>query len=124
MYTALCMSLQCKVAFLHHQWNYLNVLMMCISVGGMLLYFYVLNELSETYVDDYGNEANFVYGEQVYWFFCFFSIPVFTAMLDVVLHSYKLFFSPDTEMLYREVELEVSMCRCCVYGMITGMCLV
>ena len=110
VYTALCMSLQWKVGFLHHQWNYLNVIMMAISVGGMLLYFYVLNELSAQYVSDYYYEANFVYSEGVYWFFCFFSIPLFTSLLDVVIHSFKLFFKPDTEMLYREVELEVSVC--------------
>lgn len=117
VYTALCMALQWKVAYLHHMWTWVNVLMMAISVGGMLLYFYILNVLSDDYVDDFYNEANYLYNQPVYWFMCFFSIPVFVALIDLIGYGAQLFFQPTLEMLYREFSLEV--CRplwcLCVY---------
>ena len=107
VYTAMCMALQMKVSFLAHQWNRVNVIIMLISVGGMLLWFYILNASYE-YNPEYYMEANFLYKEVVYWFYCFFSIAIFTALLDFNVHSVNLFFNPSLEMLFRECELEVS----------------
>lgn len=105
VYTALCMSLQAKVSFLYHQWSYPAVLTMAISVGGMVLFFYILNELPIDYIDDYGDEANYAYGQLVYWVMCFITIPIMTVMLDFTVHAYALFFAPTAEMLFREAEL-------------------
>jgi len=113
VYTALCISLQGKVSFLYHQWSWPAIFTMCLSVFGMLLFFYGLNELPIDYIDDYGDEANYAYGSLVFWVMCFLTIPFVAAMLDFIVHAYALFFAPTPEMLFREAELVVStQCSC------------
>lgn len=130
VYTALCMSLQFKVMFLHHQFAYPNVIVISLSVVGMLLFFYILNIMPTDYVTDYADEANFMYAQKVYWFYCFFSIPVFVILVDLTGHGYHIFFSPTKENLFREFDLEVRRFLCithartcahCEYNLCTSM---
>ena len=101
VFVGLCMALQAKVAFFHHQWNYINAIAMFISVLGMFIYFLVL----ESAEDDFYGVANHMYEQGVFWFYGFFSIPLFAVMIDVVGHQFYVFFQPTNEVLYREIEL-------------------
>lgn len=109
VYTALCMSLQFKVSFLYHQWSIIHVIIMAISVGGMIFFFWVLNALPIDYVEDYGGEADESYNKGIYWLWCFISVPVMCVMIDLIGYAYQMLFEPTKEMLYREFELAVSM---------------
>ena len=108
VYTALCMSLQFKVAFLYHQWSYIHFLIMAISIGGMIFFFWALNVLPIEYVVDYGGEADESYNKSIYWLWCFITIPIMCVMIDLIGHSYHLLLAPSKEMLFREFELGVS----------------
>lgn len=107
VYTALCMSLQFKVSFLYHQWQYVNIFTMSISIGGMLLFYYILNQLPTDYINDFYGDANFDYSQTAYWALCFITIPIMVALIDFIVHAYLLLMSPSNEMLFREAELHV-----------------
>ncbi len=104
VFVALCMALQAKVAFFHHQWSYIHVTSMAISVGGMFLYFLAI--ASST--DDYWYVAQAIYSYGIFWFFGMFSIPLFVVLIDVVGYNFYVFFRPTQEILMREMELAVS----------------
>ncbi len=104
VFVGLCMALQLKVAFFHHQWSYVHVVSMLISVGGMFLYFLAIAASTDTYY----MVANSVYEQGVFWFYGFFSIPLFAILLDVAGYNYYVFFAPTKEIQYRELELKVS----------------
>lgn len=103
VFVGLCMALQLKVAFFHHQWAYPQVTVMFISILGMFLYFLVIAQST----DDYYYVSNVTYEQGIFWFFGFFSAPLFVIYIDVIGHFLKYFFLPTREMLYRECELQV-----------------
>lgn len=103
VFVGLCMSLQAKVAFFHHQWAYPNILAMFISVLGMFLYF-LLVAVGEW---DYFYVANQTYQEAIFWFFAMFSIPIVVIFIDWLDYFIMQCFSPTDEMLFRELQLKV-----------------
>ncbi len=111
VFVGLCMALQLKVAFFHHQWSYIHILSMAISVGGMFVYFLVIASSSGSEV--YYKVANYVYGDGLFWFYGFFSIPLFAVLIDVVGYNFYVFMRPTPEILFREMELKVRGCVLC-----------
>jgi hypothetical protein len=103
IFTGLCNTLQLKVAFYHHQWNWLNIFVMSLSVCGMLLYF-LLVSVAEY---DYYYVANYVYLTGFFWFYSFFTLPIFVAMIDYVFFYTRKMFAPSNRMLFEEVANEV-----------------
>lgn len=103
IFTALCNTLQMKVAFYHHQWAWPHVLVMVISVAGMLLYFLII--AASTW--EYYYIANHVYLQGFFWFFAFFTVPLFTVYIDWMIYYTRLMFKPKYQMLYEEAEMMV-----------------
>lgn len=103
VYTGLLLSLQLKVGFLHHQWNWVHTLSMAVSVGGMFIMFPVCSDI----FSDYIYISSYVYDQPLYWLFGVFSMPVFTILIDMVGHYGRLLVWPTQEMLYREIEHKV-----------------
>lgn len=103
VFVGLCMALQAKVAFFHHQWAYPHLIAMFISVAGMFVYFLIIASVE----DDYWNVAAMTYQQPIFWFFGFFSVPLFAIFIDWIEYFIQLFFRPTREMLYRELELQV-----------------
>lgn len=103
VFTGLCMSLQAKVAFFHHQWAYPNVLAMLISVLGMILYFLLIAVV----MWDYYYVSNETYEEPIYWYYGMFSIPLIAVFIDWVDYFVTLIMHPTEEMMFREVQCKV-----------------
>jgi magnesium-transporting ATPase (P-type) len=101
-YTGLCNALQFKVAFMSHQWALPQVVSMVISVGGMLAAYVVFSNAS----GDYYGVSTYLFNTPMFWFFGFFSVPLFAGLIDVVEHNLNFFFRPSEEMLFREVDLQ------------------
>ena len=107
VFVSLVHSLQCKVSFMHHQWNFLSCAGMLVSVFGVFAVLYYLSGVaSDTLSGGYWGVTEWVVRQGVFWFFGAFSVPLFTMMIDFIGHSYYLFFSPTDEMRYREAELK------------------
>jgi len=100
VYTGLLLSLQLKVGFLHHQWNWVHTLSMAVSIGGMFIMYPVCSDI----FSDYIYISSYVYDQSVYWLFGVFTIPVFTILIDMIGHYGRLLVWPTQEMLYREIE--------------------
>lgn len=119
-FVGLCMSLQAKVAFFHHQWAYPQCTVMFISVLGMFVYFLLIAVSTSTYY----YVANVTYELDIFWFFGFFSGPVICIFIDVIGYYMKWFFAPTLEMKYHEMEHYVShfFCVLCVEYSINIVC--
>jgi hypothetical protein len=104
VYTGLCMSLQLKIGFLHHQWTWPQVFMMCLSIGGMWAWFQIIADST----DDYTYVSNYDFSTGLYWFFGFFTGPLICWLLDFTGYCMVYFFRPTDEMYFRETEHAVS----------------
>jgi hypothetical protein len=105
VFTALCMALQCKVALLHHQWAYPNIIAMGVSVVGMIGMFLLFSVTT----NDYWGVAQHDLGLEIFWFFGFFSIPLIAVMLDMVGYDLYMFFTPTPELQYQEIQNQVKL---------------
>mmetsp|Transcript_2919 Transcript_2919/g.4430 ORF Transcript_2919/g.4430 Transcript_2919/m.4430 type:complete len:1092 (+) Transcript_2919:145-3420(+) len=101
IYVGLVLALQLKVGFIHNLWNQIHVWSMLVSLGGLFLFLYILNSMTDDNYNFYF-VANKIYSENLFWFFGAFSVPLFCAMIDVIGHSFYVLFNPTNEMLYRE----------------------
>jgi hypothetical protein len=99
VFTGICMTMQCKVAFLHDQWTWPQFVAIAISVGGMLIYF-ALNSIMN---DDFYWEALFLYDQGLFWLFGFVMIPLWAVLIDVVEFYILYFFYPTYDMIYSEL---------------------
>lgn len=100
VFVGLCMSLQAKVAFFHHQWAWPQTLVMAISVLGMFLYFLMISAS----FNDYYYVAEKVYSSGIFWLFGFFFMPIVAIFIDWIGYYGKMLLMPTQEMLYREFE--------------------
>jgi len=98
IFVALCNSLQMKVAFFHHQWALPNWLMFAISLFGMLVYFLIISAAEY----DFYYIANYVYLQGFYWFYAFFTVPLFVVFIDWCTYYTRMIFFPTNQMLYEE----------------------
>ena len=101
VFTGLVMALQLKIIFMNHQYDKYRVFMMFFSIGGMLAWYAIL---SGSQYDFYYVSTQLFYDLKLFWFFGFFSAPLFTCMIDYVEYYIRYFFFPTNEMLYREAE--------------------
>ena len=107
VYMAMVHALQLKVAFLHHQWNYINVFAMLISLIGTFTVMYMINTYPFMSPDYFGVVDNLITEEaRVFFFMGCITIPMFTALFDFIIYAYKKFFEPTDEMIFREIELK------------------
>lgn len=100
-YTGLCNALQFKVAFLTHQWAAPQIFCMLLSVGGMLACYAIFSYSSS----DYYAVWDILAASPIFWFFGFFSVPLFAGLIDVLDYYIRFFLFPTEEMLFREIDL-------------------
>ena len=60
---------------------------MAISVGGMLGFFLLFSVV----FDDFLYVSNWIYNQPIFWFFGFFSVPLFAVLIDVIGKDYYAF---------------------------------
>lgn len=106
VFTGLVMALQAKVAFLHHQWAYPQIVAMCISVFCLLIYYLIISSSS----DDYWYVGTYTMGQGIFWYYGMFSVPLIAVFIDVLGYCFYLFFRPTPEMVFREMEHQDIFC--------------
>ena len=104
VFTGLCVSLSAKVAFMHQEWTMLQASILAGSIAAMFIFYLIL--ASAQY--DYYNDAIQFFSLGIYWFFGVFSIVFFTLLIDVIPYYTQVLFKPTREMMYKEVERNVS----------------
>ena len=107
VFVGACNSLQLKVMFLHHQWSSLQAFIILISVGAMLAYLAIISQFSINLYEYYKIGYDLLSVTDLFWFYGFFTVPVFVIFIDVLGHNMYYFFRPSKEMMYREIELKV-----------------
>lgn len=107
VFVGACNSLQFKVAFLHHQWSSIQILLMLLSVGGMLAYLGIISKFPVNLYEYYDTGYYLLRESKLFWFYGFFTVPVFVIFIDVLGYDMYYFFWPSKETLYREIELKV-----------------
>ena len=108
VYAGLVFALTAKVMFLHHQFNYINVFVILLSLGGTLAYFAILDSISFSLTDGgYWNSAFWLYEQNVFWFFSLFTVSIVCVMIDFVSHSIGYHLFPNNEMLVKEISSAV-----------------
>lgn len=107
VFVGACNCLQLKVAYLHHQWSALQAFIMLISVGGMLAYLAIISKFPINLYEYYNTGYQLLSESKLFWFFGFFTVPVFVIFIDVLGYDAYNFFWPSKEMMYREIELKV-----------------
>jgi hypothetical protein len=101
VFIGMIMSLQAKVSFYHHQWAYPHVISMILSM--ILVYIgYIILSVG---VYDYYYVAIVTFGRGLFWFYGFWSMPIFTMFIDWLGYYTRMMFWPTREMLYREMDL-------------------
>lgn len=106
MYTGLLLAMQGKVAFLHHQWAWPQVLFMTLSLIGMFVV-YLFSQLFQ--IDNfYGAVGPVLLREPTFWFMGFLSVPIILLLFEGLWYWVQLFFFPTNQMLYREIQMKVS----------------
>jgi magnesium-transporting ATPase (P-type) len=93
-------ALQWKVAYLFHQWDWIKLFLLILSIFGGLAYFTII---SLTLYEYYG-ETTRLYDSALFWLYGFFAVPFFVIFIDVATYNFYMFFFPTEEMLFREVE--------------------
>lgn len=99
-YAALCMALQLKVGFLHHQWAYPQILSMTLSVVGMLLYFLAVGVI----VWDYWHVGQETLAQGFFWWWGMFTVPLVCIQIDTIGYYGQWLFTPTPLQLQRECE--------------------
>lgn len=110
IYVGLVFAMHLKVGFIHHMWNQIHGWSMFISVGGLILFLYILNSMENDNYNIYF-VVNKIYSSNLFWFFGAFSVPLICVLIDVIGHSVYFIFAPSREMLYREAALEFESSR-------------
>ena len=108
VFAGLVYILTAKVMFLHHQFNWINVFAIVLSLGGTLGYFLGLDTISFwlTY-GVYWNSAFWLYEQSVFWFYSLLTVSIVCVTVDFFFHCSKFLVLPSNEMLFKEIELAV-----------------
>ena len=102
VWTGLVMSLQGKVIYMSHSFSWPQITCMVISVALMFPYFVMASYGTMAFY----KQAGYLFLNFDFWFLGMFTIPVCTVLVvDVLAHSWNVFFNPSREMLFREIEL-------------------
>jgi Phospholipid-translocating P-type ATPase C-terminal len=103
VFVGVCNALQLKVAFMLHQWTWIQAFVFILSIFGMLAYFAAIGDA----VYEYRDIPVALYNQGFFWCFGFFAVPIFVIYIDVFSYQLLSFFAPSKETLYREIELLV-----------------
>ena len=111
VFVALVNSMQAKVAFMHHQWNYINVFGLLISVGGTLLIVLILSTWGWEplyMLEDimFIGSGQWLLGQSEFWLYAFFTIPLMVLLVDYSSHSVRYMFFPTPEMVSKDMEVK------------------
>jgi len=105
LFFSIVITLQLKVSFMLHQVNILNALAMVVSIGGLFILASALSYIPDKYSSGYFYVANWVYRQGPFWLFGHLFIPVVCVLLDLLQHSFRIFFYPSNENILRESDL-------------------
>jgi magnesium-transporting ATPase (P-type) len=103
-------ALQLKIAFMHNQWNYLNMIAMILStillMGGLWLLDLIGDDVGMTNhpPPHFNGTITHLYGQKSFWLFGFFMTPLVCIMIDLSMCGIRYFFVPVYEMISAEVE--------------------
>jgi len=97
-------AMQFKVMFFHHQWAWPQVHSMMFSFYGMFLYFMLI----AVAVDDYWNVAIETYNLPITWLWGILVVPFTAVFIDWFAYFTRYFLFPTREMIFREMEKQVS----------------
>lgn len=107
IFVALVNSMHAKMAFMHHQWTYINATAMGFSVGSTLFVAWFLSaygsQINMTW-PDYDGTVEWLYARGEFWVQSFFFIPLCVGMVDFVSHSVRYNFFPDALILSHDME--------------------
>ena len=108
VFASLVFALTLKVCFLHHQWNYLNVISVVVSLGGTLALFKGFSFISFWLTDyDYHWTAEWLFMEyDLFWFYAIFTAPLMCMFIDLIFYQLHLNFFPSNEMIFLDSETE------------------
>ena len=111
LFFAVLNSMQTKVSMMLHQWNFLHISFMIISVGGtFLVCLYVsmsINVSKEGF--EYYHVLQWSLQQGIFWIAAHLLIPVTCILTDFLVHACKMFFLADNQMILRENELKLQM---------------
>ena len=107
LFVGMFLSLQAKVAFMHHQWAWPQALVLFISIVGLFIFLEILAVSSNYNTGGYYAIAAHVYQDPKFWFFSCFTAPIILVLIDVSTHLTYWFFSPTDEMKFREIDKQV-----------------
>lgn len=110
LFFAVLNCMQAKVSMMLHQWNFLHISFMIISVGGtflVCLYVSAMDPRGGREQFDYYYVMTWTLKQGVFWISPHLLIPITCIMTDFLVHAYKMFFYPDNQMILREHELQI-----------------
>ena len=73
----------------------------------MLAYLAIISKFPINLYEYYNTGYQLLSESKLFWFFGFFTVPVFVIFIDVLGYDAYNFFWPSKEMMYREIELKV-----------------
>ena len=107
MFVGMFLSLQAKVAFMHHQWAWPQAVVLFISIVALFIFLEILSVSSNYNTGGYYAIAAHVYEDPKFWFFSCFTVPLILVMVDVSAYLTYWFFWPTEEMKFREIDKQV-----------------
>ena len=75
IFISLILGLQMKIAFLYHQWNYITVIVMILSLLMLYIWLFIVDSAEEIFPDFY-NTAKYTLSSSLNWLFSSFTFPV------------------------------------------------
>ena len=107
MFVGIFLSLQAKLAFLHHQMNWVQGAVIMLSIGVLFGYLAVLSISSNYGTSGYHGVATHVYENPLFWLFSCFTVPLILLLVDLTTYFIQMFFLPTDEIKFREIDKQV-----------------
>ena len=107
MYVGVFLSLQAKLAFLHHQMTWVQGAVILLSIGALFGFLEVLSISSNYGTEGYYGIATHVYENPLFWLFSCFTVPLILLLVDLTTYFLQVFFLPSDEIKFREIDKQV-----------------
>ncbi len=107
VFMGLVMALQGKIMFMHSQWTWIQAAIQLATLFLLLMYYLSVDNV----VSDFNGVAKTLLKEDIFWFYGFWSAPVFCTLIDVIYYYTVQACCPTREMLFRESEHKVYLMR-------------
>ena len=104
-FIALIIGLQMKVAFLHNQWNWINVFVMVISILGFYVWMLIVNAWLDQF-PHYYYCARWTLEQYMTWLVSTITIPIIFGLVDLMGQGYYIFFDMPEELKFHWKSLE------------------